>query len=558
MLTQCRARRIKCDESKPVCERCVRTGRKCDGYSLLPPRTWHEHLQVPEKADPSGIQPWYGGLLHLFGSQSENRAFQHFIMRTAPTMSCYCSAPFWAGIVPQASQIHPAVKHTMLALSALHESHTALDRVCQLKLYAAHQSQAVTLLTKSPQLPPVETILTSCLLFAGCDFLIDQPMKAMSHLFSGLRILDDLKESKKADPASQRLIDDNLWPCYASFAAKSSVYGVKDSDPSLDMHVALDRPVIPTILPDFFLAQHSLAGAVYWLRYFLDKWRRSPPDYDRTKEAEDVLHLLREWSSAFGYYETKTLPNNEPEGRNGALHLKVHHRLAKAIIDDYPIGNLPTMDDFEYMVNETKILIKLGAEDDTLQPGQLYPNEMPVTSGNIPPLYFTATRCTDTSLRRRALHLLASLKRAEGLWNSCLASRIAEQVILLEEEDNDSPKSDSGIGSATTGRILVHSVDTDSPGEGYAMMTYTRSPSPAPISKLVEWPPCDGHFDPSEAMIRAKDDEREAFNKLMRVSGCGQGLIVPQAFTCSCKLRLVEEQGTIELDPENSTGSTRL
>lgn len=31
-----RIRRIKCDETKPHCQRCTSTGRKCDGYSSLP------------------------------------------------------------------------------------------------------------------------------------------------------------------------------------------------------------------------------------------------------------------------------------------------------------------------------------------------------------------------------------------------------------------------------------------------------------------------------------------------------------------------------------------
>ncbi|KAL2807765.1 hypothetical protein BJX63DRAFT_60948 [Aspergillus granulosus] len=29
----CKIRRVKCDEGKPSCSRCVSTGRKCDGYA---------------------------------------------------------------------------------------------------------------------------------------------------------------------------------------------------------------------------------------------------------------------------------------------------------------------------------------------------------------------------------------------------------------------------------------------------------------------------------------------------------------------------------------------
>jgi len=534
-----RARRIKCDEEKPACQRCVRTGRKCEGYTLLPPRTWHEHMQVREKAAESGLQPWYGGLLHLFGDEPENRAFQHYVMRTAPTMSSYCGARFWAGIVPQAGQLQPAVKHTMLALSALHESCNAVDRATQLQLYSAHQSRAVSLLARSTQPPPVETVLIACLLFASCDFVSAQPLRAMTHLHGGLSILHDLKESKGADAASMRLISDSLWPIYASFAAKSSVYGAGSSDPSLDMHVMLDRPVVPAILPDFFLSQHSLAGVIYWLRFFVDKWRRSPSDYDRTAEVEDILNLLREWDRTFSYYESKDLQGKEPQAQNGALYLRIHHCLAMAVLHDYPIGNLESLDEFEYMVLNTEALIHLGASDNTLRPGQIFPNEMIVNSGCIPQLYFTATRCTDPFLRRQALHLLASLNRVEGLWNSCFAAKVAEQVIILDEDgDQVDSDTDSGVYEPLSGRVLIHAIDTDQYGAGQAMLTYRRTPSPDLLMKLIEWTPCDGHIDPAESIPRTREDEREALNKLMRVSGCGQGLVVPKPYYCSCHITL--------------------
>lgn len=32
----CRMRKVKCDEQKPCCQRCVSTGRTCDGYTALP------------------------------------------------------------------------------------------------------------------------------------------------------------------------------------------------------------------------------------------------------------------------------------------------------------------------------------------------------------------------------------------------------------------------------------------------------------------------------------------------------------------------------------------
>jgi hypothetical protein len=34
MVTACRTRRVKCDETRPECVRCQKSGRNCDGYAV--------------------------------------------------------------------------------------------------------------------------------------------------------------------------------------------------------------------------------------------------------------------------------------------------------------------------------------------------------------------------------------------------------------------------------------------------------------------------------------------------------------------------------------------
>ena len=51
----------------------------------------------------------------------------------------------------------------------------------------------------------------------------------------------------------------------------------------------------------------------------------------------------------------------------------------------------------------------------------------------VPPLFVVATKCRDRTLRRQAIQLLRSSPRREGMWDSELASHIAEWVMELEE-----------------------------------------------------------------------------------------------------------------------------
>ncbi|KAG5925593.1 hypothetical protein E4U42_004142 [Claviceps africana] len=55
--------------------------------------------------------------------------------------------------------------------------------------------------------------------------------------------------------------------------------------------------------------------------------------------------------------------------------------------------------------------------------------------GIVPPLYVVATKCREPRLRRRAIQLLRSSARREGMWDSELAARIGQWVMDIEESD---------------------------------------------------------------------------------------------------------------------------
>ncbi|KAL5333694.1 hypothetical protein BJX70DRAFT_391990 [Aspergillus crustosus] len=59
--------------------------------------------------------------------------------------------------------------------------------------------------------------------------------------------------------------------------------------------------------------------------------------------------------------------------------------------------------------------------------------------GVIPPLYTTATRCLDPRIRRRAIHLLDTYKRREGMWDSVHAAGVARRVMEIEEAEAGVP-----------------------------------------------------------------------------------------------------------------------
>ena len=84
-----RIRRVKCDETKPECERCTTTGRKCDGYLAQP----HKQAAAALTADVKELVVsrsinWEQGDL------AERRAIDFFRCRTAPSVSSYFDTDF--------------------------------------------------------------------------------------------------------------------------------------------------------------------------------------------------------------------------------------------------------------------------------------------------------------------------------------------------------------------------------------------------------------------------------------------------------------------------------
>ena len=77
--------------------------------------------------------------------------------------------------------------------------------------------------------------------------------------------------------------------------------------------------------------------------------------------------------------------------------------------------------------------------------------------GLVTPLYMITTRCRDPSIRRRALHLLQTCNRKEGIWDSRLSARVAQRVVEIEEAGAVARPED---GDAEPGsRIIVVSAD---------------------------------------------------------------------------------------------------
>ncbi|KAM3540802.1 hypothetical protein ARSEF1564_006270 [Beauveria bassiana] len=54
----CRIRRVKCDEAKPMCNRCMTSGRMCDGYKSPPQKPSKQTASTPSESVPEPRYLW--------------------------------------------------------------------------------------------------------------------------------------------------------------------------------------------------------------------------------------------------------------------------------------------------------------------------------------------------------------------------------------------------------------------------------------------------------------------------------------------------------------------
>ncbi|KAJ5804361.1 uncharacterized protein N7518_000664 [Penicillium psychrosexuale] len=177
---ECKRRRVKCDETRPICTNCAKRHSECE-YGSSTSLLWaNEDPAVPSLGSDSGQSgdPVRGlrssssptaraGTANSFGvlsqHDSENAAISAgsaLNLNDLELMMQWCNTtfrtlsrnertdPIWRYIVPEEALLHPFLMHGVLALSSLHLARTGMEltrRASYLNRAVAHQNQALAL-----------------------------------------------------------------------------------------------------------------------------------------------------------------------------------------------------------------------------------------------------------------------------------------------------------------------------------------------------------------------------------------------------------------------------
>ncbi|KAK3400074.1 hypothetical protein B0T20DRAFT_176017 [Sordaria brevicollis] len=332
----CKIRKVKCDETKPACLRCTKTGRRCDGYPAPPlhSQSWQELLAK---------RPIIPAVTHRHNSQ-EGRALQFYRCVLAPTFSGSLDDDFWTLLVSQASYQNPVVRHAVVAISSICEligdpsvKGQALVKFPKGRYAIGHYNRALQDISKTDD---EAMVIFVCILFVCIEILQGNREAAISHCHHGVQILNQLNGGKRRLNSSSAILSrDQLLNPFARLSIFPFFYGsTVDVFPSLLRHVS-EAPeggtpgAVPasdsalTVLDELRSGLDLLvARAMRFLRsadpYRIGPSRHDPVPSQILTEQADLTKSIDDWLVRFTIFSAVHSPTEDAAGLFYQMRMK--------------------------------------------------------------------------------------------------------------------------------------------------------------------------------------------------------------------------------------------
>ncbi|OLN81404.1 putative transcriptional regulatory protein C15D4.02-like protein 2 [Colletotrichum chlorophyti] len=190
-----RRRRVKCDETKPACQNCMKRRISCEGY--MP----GGKMDVSQKqvarlyqssSSPLSVEPSYQGL--VFTTQLQKDFFDHWLSFAKDALTF--PSELINMVIPQIAHSDAAVKNAAFAIGATAFGNSTREQ--RLKGQSPYHAESLEYYTRALQLtmqsPATEEtiprILMTCLMFVMLEALKGDRKATLTHLNHGVNVLD--------------------------------------------------------------------------------------------------------------------------------------------------------------------------------------------------------------------------------------------------------------------------------------------------------------------------------------------------------------------------------
>ncbi|EXJ64471.1 hypothetical protein A1O7_00807 [Cladophialophora yegresii CBS 114405] len=496
----CKVRKVKCDEEKPACRRCTSTGRKCDGYAPAPASssvsaTRSKSLSVRSSSSSSSsnstspsrrASPRRPPSADLFASEAERRSFAYFETRACHDLSLGGSfhGQFWAREVLQAAVHYPSTRHLVVAIGAAFEAFQESAVVSSgsresnaMRLSIEQCNRSIQLMgalfdAARSEAQSVETtcnILTASILFAYLACLQGQISQAIDHVRSGLKVLQDFEKARSLghdDHEHDRPAD--IFPVSVSHLKSllTSIYGqircmINDEALATWERDPLVSAIDPVLSFSTLADAHGYVENLWHNLLALLQYTELHPPRTADEVALFTAHhqlLSRSLDSSRDALEalaSQRTPHAGSRDEHGLNILRLYQTLVAVRLRINPLepGNREAaFDELEPELEQMLRYCELLVQDRSRGHGHGHGQQSDLRSspsfssglGYVMPLHTIAARCRNPRIRRRALQLLLSSGRREGLWDAGLTGKIVTTTMEREERLRTEPVPSDG------------------------------------------------------------------------------------------------------------------
>ncbi|KAH8130854.1 hypothetical protein LI328DRAFT_159129 [Trichoderma asperelloides] len=461
----CKKRRVKCDEEKPACQRCISTGRVCDGYGIWGGgNAYGSSNKAPSlsklsltyyKKMPVPLNVVSMSQMHRIAGRPASIGFEYFRRYTSTKLPGLFESGFWDSLVLQASDQEPAVLHAVTALGAAHKNDEHISLI-EYNKAIQHLRQSLN----SSDRDALRVSLITCLLFVCIELLRGGFKAGYAHLSNGLRILHEIQRRDGITTNNEIIlrsraqsVEDTLVEVFSRLNLQTALFGhvsayllfVGDTDQAPRTYDI--PPAFSSIreakkhIDALINGSHSLAQQATQL--LLERQPFPETLYQNQNKLETALTKF-----LITLKSSREELSRSPLGatwRNilGVPMLFLYHTMAKIMAATALRGvNEMIFDshlqDFELLVKQSsnlcdKMLHEIAEsirKKAVMMPGN---NTFTIDMGFIPPLYYTLAKCRQPNLRRMVLELLKRVPHREGAWDGPTVIRMGKALIRLEE-----------------------------------------------------------------------------------------------------------------------------
>ncbi|KAF2033696.1 hypothetical protein EK21DRAFT_58220 [Setomelanomma holmii] len=380
----------------------------------------------------------------------------------------FFDSEIWSRTMLQLSHSEPAIKHGILALSIMHERYESAAPVSMesgndfafkqytqavkhsKQLLAAHQEGRVSL----------EMVLIACIIFTCYENLAGNYHNANMHLRNGLRILE-----QNTNAAGQSTIAPVLY----RFDLQAMTFSDNASMYNYELGMAPTCPIIADTYNSNQLARDdlvSLMRCLLWISGVVDRYPDAVQHPIWLATHQTMMAAFDLWEVRFAAY-LRNADQRDPKIYAGNTLLKMS-AIAIRIVMGAGAG-LTSEIAYDVFLDNFKTIVDLAETIPILNPQSAFstpstspspsPSQTPktVTGPSQPrrtqtqtqqsprfspsfelspivPLFIVACRCRDPTIRRRAIALLLSYRRREGVWDSLGAGMVAAKCMAREED----------------------------------------------------------------------------------------------------------------------------